>query len=224
MQLFVNDTPVSFLRHLDDLGDTKITISRTSEETPNLSDLQGKVLITNVGSNKLYHYVNEVMLHEYRKVSFYFLVEDYDSAKQSVIDRFKVIDAAGGIVNKDDKLLMIHRFGIWDLPKGKRDRGEKFKHCAVREVEEETGVKVRLLHKVCITWHTYTLRRKRILKKTKWYAMEGLDDSQMAPQIGESIEKVAWMSEEKAKEKVKSSYRSVKWVLKQHLLKAPKEH
>lgn len=219
MQLFVNDTPVSFLRHLDDLGDVKITTSRSSDETPTLADLHGKVLITNVGPNKLYHYVNEVMLHEYRKVSFYFLVSDYDNAKQSVLDRFKVIDAAGGIVNKGDELLLIYRFGVWDLPKGKRDRGEKFKQCALREVEEETGVKVRLLYKVCTTWHTYTLRRKRILKKTKWYAMECLDDSKIAPQHGESIEKVEWVSEDEAKERVKDSFKSVKWVLKQHQLK-----
>ena len=216
MQLFVNNTPVSFLRNLDDLGDTKITTSRSSNETAYLSDLTGKVLITDVGQDKLYHYVNDVMLHEYRKVSFYFLVLDYDNAKQSVLDRFKVINAAGGVVTKDDKTLMIFRFGVWDLPKGKLDKDEKFKHCAVREVEEETGVNVKLGPKVCTTWHTYTLRRKRILKKTKWYAMDCLDDTNMAPQYGESIEEVRWMNDDQVKKVVKDSFKSVRYVIKKH--------
>ena len=126
-------------------------------------------------------------------------------------------------MSKGDQLLMIFRFGVWDLPKGKRDSGEKFKQCALREVEEETGVKVKMLHKVCTTWHTYTLRRKRILKKTKWYAMDCVDDSKMAPQHGESIERVEWMTEKQAKGAVSDSFKSVKWVLKQHKLKTQVE-
>lgn len=216
MQLFVNDTPVSFLRNLDDLGEEKITTSRSSIETPYLSDLSGKVLITDVGQDRLYHYVNEIMLNEYRKVTFYFLVNDYDNAKQSVLNRFKVINAAGGVVTKDDNTLMIYRFKVWDLPKGKLDRGEKFKQCAVREVEEETSVTVRLGKKVCTTWHTYTLRRKRIMKKTKWYAMTCVDDEHMAPQHGESIEDVRWMTDDQVKKVVKDSYKSVRFVIKKH--------
>ena len=57
-------------------------------------------------------------------------------------DKFKVVEAAGGIVEKDGKLLMIYRRKMWDIPKGKLDKGETIQECAVREVEEETGVKV----------------------------------------------------------------------------------
>ena len=53
-----------------------------------------------------------------------------------------MIQAAGGLVNNEkDEILMIFRRGKWDLPKGKLDKGETLEECAVREVEEETGLK-----------------------------------------------------------------------------------
>lgn len=40
------------------------------------------------------------------------------------------------------EVLVIHRprYDDWTFPKGKRDRGETDEECAVREVEEETGM------------------------------------------------------------------------------------
>ncbi len=216
MQLFVNNTPVSFIRSHKDISTIKFDLTCKAIDTPSLSSFSGKILIEAVDQDRLYHYVNEIMLHEYRKVSFYFIVEEYDKAKQSILDRFRVINAAGGVVTKNDLTLMIYRFKKWDLPKGKLEKREKFKKCAFREVEEETGVKVKINKKICTTWHTYTLRRKRILKKTKWYAMECVDDSNMAPQTGESIERVSWMTYQQVHNALKNSYKSIKYVIKNH--------
>ena len=50
--------------------------------------------------------------------------------------------AAGGVVtNKEGRVLFIYRNNKWDLPKGKLEKGETYEECALREVEEETGVK-----------------------------------------------------------------------------------
>ena len=223
MQLFVNHTPVSFNRSHADISTVKFDLTRTADDTPSLAEFSGKVLIKAVDQDRLFHYVNEIMLHEYRKVSFYFIVEDYDRAKQSILDRFRVIDAAGGVVMKNDLILMIYRFKKWDLPKGKLDKKEKFKKCAFREVQEETGIKVKVKGKICTTWHTYTLRRKRILKKTKWYAMECIDDSNMAPETGESIERVSWMTYKQVRNALKNSYESIKYVIKNHRALVKKE-
>ena len=63
------------------------------------------------------------------------------------------VRAAGGIIMLNDnsslithhsslKMLLIQRNGRWDLPKGKVEPGETLLQAALREVEEETGIKV----------------------------------------------------------------------------------
>ena len=57
-------------------------------------------------------------------------------------NRFRIVKAAGGLVtNPDGHCLMILRDGVWDLPKGMVEHGETLEQAALREVEEETGVK-----------------------------------------------------------------------------------
>ena len=56
------------------------------------------------------------------------------------------VDAAGGVVVRDGRVLLVHRprYDDWSLPKGKLDPGESFEEAALREVEEETGLRCRL--------------------------------------------------------------------------------
>ena len=76
------------------------------------------------------------------------------------------IQAGGGLVeNELREVLFIFRRGKWDLPKGKLDRGETLEQCAIREVEEETGVRqLNLVRFLLITEHEYVERGKKILK------------------------------------------------------------
>ena len=67
-------------------------------------------------------------------------LESEESFKDYTKDKV-IIEAAGGLVfNEKNELLMIFRRGFWDLPKGKVDEGETLEQCAVREVQEETGL------------------------------------------------------------------------------------
>jgi len=111
---------------------------------------------------------------------------------------------------------MIYRRKVWDIPKGKLDKGETIKECAVREVEEETGVKVKIDQKIDSVWHTYVTRKKYILKKTHWYAMQCLSDKKMAPQKGEGIKKVEWMDMEQVRVALHDSYRSIRYVMQEY--------
>jgi 8-oxo-dGTP pyrophosphatase MutT (NUDIX family) len=53
-----------------------------------------------------------------------------------------VIRAAGGVVVRDGRILLVHRpkYDDWSLPKGKCEDGETDHECALREVAEETGL------------------------------------------------------------------------------------
>ena len=108
----------------------------------------------------------------------------------------RYIKAAGGLVrNEENKYLFIFRKGKWDLPKGKIDEGEKTKAAAVREVEEECGIKVtRLDEKLCKTYHVYDMGRQTILKKTTWYRMRADDQPRLVPQLEEGITEARWLS------------------------------
>ena len=78
-----------------------------------------------------------------------------------MINKFKtklpLVQAAGGLVrNKKGKMLFIFRKNKWDLPKGKVDKGETFENGAIREVEEETGVKkLKLISFAGMTYHVF---------------------------------------------------------------------
>ena len=60
------------------------------------------------------------------------------------------VEAAGGVVVRRGgsglEVLIVHRprYDDWTLPKGKLDPGETFEDAAVREVEEETGIRCTL--------------------------------------------------------------------------------
>lgn len=136
-----------------------------------------------------------------------------EACEEAIKKPFKVIKAAGGVVMKGTKMLLMFRRGVWDLPKGKLDDGESSREGAAREVEEETGVRVIVGERICTTWHTYTLNGSRILKRTKWYQMSVLDDSRMAPQVEEDIEKLAWLSRREMQLALTNSFSSIRYVL-----------
>lgn len=126
---------------------------------------------------------------------------------------FKIIKAAGGVVSKGNKQLLMFRRGVWDLPKGKLDDGESSRQGAAREVQEETGIRVAVGERICTTWHTYSLDGNPILKRTKWYRMDVLDDSRMAPQEDEDIEKLAWLNRREMQLALTNSFSSIRYVI-----------
>ena len=101
-----------------------------------------------------------------------------DNIFLEVCSFFKCVEAAGGVVeNKIKEILLIHRRGSWDLPKGKIDPGETKEQTAVREVEEETGITgIELGEHIGNTYHIFkTLKSGNyFLKKTYWLKMKAL--------------------------------------------------
>jgi 8-oxo-dGTP pyrophosphatase MutT (NUDIX family) len=128
---------------------------------------------------------------------------------------FRMVKAAGGVVFKGEKMLLMYRRGVWDLPKGKLDPGENSKTAAVREVAEETGVAALLGEKICTTYHTYTHNGQAMLKRTKWFRMTLLDDSQMMPQAEEGIEALRWLDYDAVQQALTNSFSSIRYVIEQ---------
>ncbi|HEY1024919.1 MAG TPA: NUDIX domain-containing protein [Sphingobacteriaceae bacterium] len=106
------------------------------------------------------------------------------------------IKAAGGVVrNEENMFLFIFRNGKWDLPKGKLDADEKPRKAAVREVEEECGIRIsKLGDKLCNTYHVYQENGSLILKKTSWYKMVAEGQTSLIPQIEEGITDARWVA------------------------------
>ncbi len=127
--------------------------------------------------------------------------------------QFKLIEAAGGLVeNGQGQFLMIHRNGMWDLPKGKIEAGENPEQAALREVEEECGLRDLKLGKALIdTYHTYPLKSREILKRTYWYAMQS-GQTALSPQLEEGIDKVVWVDRVEAERLMKRSFANIRSV------------
>ena len=121
------------------------------------------------------------------------------------------IVAAGGIVqNEEGKILFQLRRGRWDLPKGKLEEGETIEECAVREVEEETGLRnIELGELVCITNHQYTEKGKDIDKETHWFAMKVAGFQQLIPQVEEDILELRWVAENELEFYLSNTYSNI---------------
>lgn len=150
-----------------------------------------------------------------------FFHADLDKLKKALFKKFTVIKAAGGLVtNVKDEVLVIFRRGKWDLPKGKLDDGEALEDCAIREVEEETGLKnVKLADPLIITYHTYHEGSKFILKESHWYKMKVSGEQQLVPQTEEDIHEIKWVKKSELAPYVKNSFPSVADVLEAGLAK-----
>jgi ADP-ribose pyrophosphatase YjhB (NUDIX family) len=141
---------------------------------------------------------------------------DAFSVKKYLRSKFRIVHAAGGLIRKKEKFLMIYRMKKWDLPKGKKEKNEKYRRTATREVQEECNVTVRIGSKICTTWHTYTMNKNAMLKKTKWYLMDCLDDAKMKPALEEDIEELRWMTQKEVYHALEHSYKSISYVFEQY--------
>tara|TARA_B100001113_G_C20603081_1_gene402661 strand:+ start:24 stop:503 length:480 start_codon:yes stop_codon:yes gene_type:complete len=131
-----------------------------------------------------------------------------------------IVQAAGGVVyNLKNQLLMIYRNGKWDLPKGKLELNEDIKKCAIREVEEECGVKnLVIINKIKDTYHTYSIKDKKILKKTTWFIMKTDFIGKLSPQINEGITNVVWLNSNQVEQKLKNTYGNIIDVLNESII------
>ena len=110
------------------------------------------------------------------------------------------VRAAGGVVLRDAddgvEVAVIHRpkYEDWSLPKGKLDAGEDFEQAALREVEEETGMRAELATELSSV--SYRDRKGRT-KLVRYWLMRPLE-GEFAP--GSEVDELRWLDPDAAKE------------------------
>ena len=175
------------------------------------------VFIDELDSHTVKSMIHEMQLGKIQAGVFYHT--NLEELRKAFYKKFTIIQAAGGLViNEKKEILMIFRRGKWDLPKGKLDKGEKLEDCAVREVEEETGLqKIKLLSPLTITYHTYHEGTKFILKESHWYNMKVSGEQNLVPQTEEGIAEIKWVAVKESEKLFPNCFPSVIDVLKKYI-------
>jgi len=107
----------------------------------------------------------------------------------------RTVRAAGGLVQRRrqdgvDEILVVHRraYDDWSFPKGKLELGESEEDAAVREVEEETGLRCRLEHELATTSYRDARRRPKTVRYWVMTPISGelaaaneIDDARFVP-------------------------------------------
>lgn len=120
-----------------------------------------------------------------------------------------VVRAAGGIVRRDERILLVHRpkYDDWTFPKGKADEGETDQACALREVEEETGLRCSLERELSSSEYTDSRGRP---KTVRYWLMRSVEGS-FTPT--EEVDEVAWLPLAEAEQRL--SYERDRAVLRE---------
>jgi 8-oxo-dGTP diphosphatase len=107
-----------------------------------------------------------------------------------------VVRAAGGLVVRDGTVLLVHRpkYDDWSFPKGKCNEGESDEACALREVEEETGLRCELLEEVGETTYRDGKGRPKVVRYWRMRALAG----DFAPD--DEVDEISWVTPEAAAE------------------------
>ncbi len=137
-----------------------------------------------------------------------------DKGIKNIVMGKTIISAGGGlVVNSRGEILLIFRRGVWDLPKGKQDKGETIEQCAVREVREECGLgEIAVVKELITTVHNYD----EVEKHTTWFHMRVDGAPELHPQRAEDIERAEWKNPSEAKKLLENSFNTIQEVLKSY--------
>lgn len=191
------------------------------------SKTSSKNNIIQITENEHHVFAGELLSRiESKDIKQDFVIVDDNPKKlwKSFREQLKELPAAGGLVmNENRELLFIKRLGVWDLPKGKIEKKETAEKAAIREVEEECGIKdLQVIRQLDSTFHIYRSpyikkTNKLVLKETKWFLMSTNNNQSLTPQTEENIEEVRWFAPDKLEEVMDNTYSSIREFLQNTL-------
>ncbi len=188
-KVFVNDKPLFLTNQIQKETDFQLFL---------LDSVDIKQLIIKIFKNK----VDKAFLYH----------PDEKEILKKLKSKIPVEKAGGGLVYNDkNEVLFIFRNKKWDLPKGGIEKGEAIEDTAIREVEEETGVKdLKIVRKLNKTYHIFKRNGRYKLKITHWFEMKTSFSGKMTGQADEGIEKVEWVKQEAIPACLTNSYENIK--------------
>lgn len=200
LKIYIHNKPLYLCDSLDD-------------QLNSLIHLPDNVFIDELNAHTVKSMLKEMSLPEVRTGIFWH--GDFQKLKNAFFKKFEIIVAGGGVVqNELQELLLIFRRGYWDLPKGKMDKGETLEECAIREVQEETGLKkVKLKKPITVTYHSYELGTHHIIKESHWYYMKAKSSEQLIAQTEEDITEIKWVNPSEIQKFINGAYPSIADVL-----------
>ena len=112
------------------------------------------------------------------------------------------VKASGGVVwrpapDGGQELVVVHRprYDDWSLPKGKLDSGESWEDAALREVEEEVGLRCRLGPELPpVSYRDHKGRAKVV----RYWLMEPENDTDFVP--NDEVDQLRWLAPAEALE------------------------
>ena len=171
------------------------------------------VIIENPENQTILDIIDKLKKGELKEVMV--VTGDIEKTKNFVLSHFKIIEAAGGIVeNENNELLFIFRRCKWDLPKGKIEPSESPEFAAKREIQEETGINEMVLNKkIADTFHYYSGWGEEILKISHWFHCYCKSNVTTTPQIEEDITEIRWFDKRALEFPLSNTYATVQFLI-----------
>jgi 8-oxo-(d)GTP phosphatase len=227
MRLFIHDTPIRLISSFDRSKLAGYRYDSLLFKPKALFDEQGEVFVEGFTPQETAQILIQYFSYEpaIKPLSITWVVSDLAAVKALLKSHFTYLEAAGGLVRKDNSYLLIFRLNRWDLPKGKIEKNEKAKKAAEREIQEECGVEATVQQKICTTWHTYHFKGRPMLKKTYWYMLSCGHVTNLTPQKEENITDAVWCDYTTTAHWLATSYPSIQrvWEKAKKKIKEPEK-
>ena len=174
--------------------------------------------LNNSSKNNFFRYEKQVVRSVLKSTqtgesdAIYLYHSDLKELWRKFKQNFIIEKAAGGLIRNDkEDTLFIYRLNRWDLPKGKIERGESKKEAAIREVEEECGLKELVIqNKLPKTYHIFQRNGLDTLKITHWYFMKTTFAGPLVPQIEEDISEAVFKNPIETERALENTYGNIK--------------
>jgi 8-oxo-dGTP pyrophosphatase MutT (NUDIX family) len=126
------------------------------------------------------------------------VAQGLEKARAERKEGLALIRAAGGVVCRHGRdgveVVLVHRprYDDWTFPKGKANPGESDEDCALREVEEETGLRCELAEELARTVYRDSKDREKIVRYWRMCVVGGSLDPQ------NEVDAAEWLTVEEA--------------------------